>query len=201
MWRRVLGVIIGLTSAVGGMCHAYLQTPAARNVQHNSDYCPQCLNGPELCGDPRGQHNHEAFGRYATPPHIARTYRSGGVLSARVVIMANHAGRWGLQLCALDDPSPESERRASKRCFRKLRLARGRGSYVYVSPSDSTSAGKFRLPRGTRCKRCVLRWVYETGNSCTPPGTPARYALPGLDVCGKWMDGERFTNCADITVV
>lgn len=201
MWKRVLAAVIGLASVVGGACHGFLQTPPARNVQHNSDYCPQCLNGPEVCGDPGGQHHHEAFGKYATPPRVGQTYRSGGVLPARVVITANHVGRWGLQLCALKDPSPESERRAlTARCFKRLKLARGGGSYAYLSSSDTASSAVFRLPRGLRCDRCVLRWVYETGNSCTPPGTPVRYANPGLEVCGKWMAGERFTNCADIRI-
>lgn len=202
-WKRVLGVVIGLTSAIGGMCHGFLARPAARNVQHNSDYCPHCLNGPEVCGDPAGRHDHEAFGKYATPAVIAKTYVNGGTLAARASINVNHAGRWGLQLCRLPNPSPGGERRSlGARCFRQLRLANGGGAHVYLGPSDTVSSAVFRLPRGIRCARCVLRWHWETGNSCTPPGTPRAYANPGLEVCGtsRAPAGESFVNCADIRI-
>jgi hypothetical protein len=39
------------------------------------------------------------------------------------------------------------------------------------------------------------------GNSCTPPGTPAEYAAPGLAYCGKDVAyPEEFWNCADIRI-
>ncbi len=198
-WKRVIGVLAGLASVVGGMCHGYLAEPAARNVQRNSDYCPHCLSGPEVCGDPAGQHHHEAFGKYGSSPRV-KTFTAGGVLSARVLITTNHMGRWSLELCRLRNPSPSFERLALRRgCFKKLKLTKG-GTYVYLSPSASSSVATFRLPRGSRCRRCVLRWVWETGNSCTPRGTPRRYAGPGLSPCGKYIAGERFTNCADIRI-
>lgn len=190
--RRALGLLTCLTGVIGAACHGYLAVPAARNVQRNSDYCPHCLNGPGVCGDPRGSRRHETGGSHATPPVIAATYRAGDRLTARVTITANHKGRWSLGLCTR---LPE---RTS--CFKMLKLADGRGSHVYLPSSASSSSATFRLPRGVTCSRCVLRWHYETGNSCTPRGTPRRYASPGLDVCGKWMHGETFTNCADIRI-
>lgn len=203
-WKRALGFLTGLTCVVGGMCHGYLAHPAARNVQRNSNYCPHCLNGPEVCGDPRGRHDHEAFGRFASSPRIARTYASGGLLRARVVITANHRGRWSLGLCALKDSSLQTERATLSRskCFKKLKLANGGGTYVYLSSSASASSATFKLPRGVRCSRCLLRWHYETGNSCTPRGTPRQYANPGLETCGtrRAPAMETFTNCADIRI-
>lgn len=193
-WKRVLGLVVGLASVVGGMCHGYLAIPAARNVQRNSDYCPHCLNGPEMCGDPAGQHRHETGGKYATPPRIAATYARGGRVAARVVITANHVGRWSLSLCARPKESPK--------CFRRLRLANRRGPFVYLPSSASRSSGVFRLPRNVTCKRCVLRWRWETANSCNPPGLPRAYSNPGLQTC--FSPGapppEIFTNCADISI-
>lgn len=189
--RSVLSAILLLASVAGGMCHGYLAMPAARNVQHNSDYCPHCLNGPEVCGDPAGQHHHETGGKYGTSRTV-RAYASGGLLKARVVITANHVGRWSLSLCPKRIPT--------KKCFKRLKLADGKGSYVYLSHSAHSSSATFRIPRGTKCKQCVVRWLYETGNSCTPRGTPRRYANPGLGMCGVWMNGETFANCADVRI-
>lgn len=198
-WKRVLRAVIALAGVVGGLCHGFLATPAARNVQHNSNYCPQCLNGPEVCGDPAGQHHHEAFGKFGTSRTVAK-YSPGGRLTARVVFTANHKGRWSLGLCALRDPSPTGERAAMKRrCFKNLKLATGGGAFVYLSPSATTSSATFRLPR-IRCRRCVLRWFYETGNSCTPKGTPPAYASPGLGTCSASPWAETFANCADIRI-
>lgn len=194
---------MGLAQVVAGACHGYLAKPAARNVQHLSDYCPQCLNGPGMCGDLPGQPRHEAFGKYASPPDVAETYEAGGMLRARVVITANHRGRWGLKLCALPDTSPRTERAAMPGCLKRLKRTGGKGSYVYLWPSASVSTAAFRLPRGVTCERCVLQWLWETGNSCTPPGTPAKYANGALQTCGSASapPGETFTNCADIRIV
>lgn len=199
---RLLAFAVGVAHAVGALAHGYLAQPAARNVQHNSDWCPQCLNGGGVCGDPSdGPRNHEAFGKYATQ-RLAATYASGGTLRARVVITANHLGRWGLRLCALDDDSPAAERRALPDCFERLKRADGGGTWVYLSSSASESSATFRLPKGVRCKRCVLQWRYQTGNSCTPRGTPPRHANPHLQECGTPGAPvmERFTNCADVRI-
>lgn len=196
-------VLVGVLSVMGVAGHAYLVTPTARNVQHNSDYCPQCLNGPEVCGDQRGTHHHEAFGKYASPPKVSRSYAAGGILKARVEISANHMGRWGLGLCALKSASQAAERKTlTKKCFRTLKRADGKGRYVYLPSATSVSTATFKLPSGLKCSRCVIRWVWETGNSCTPPGTPHKYANPNLEVCGTRSApaGERFTNCADIRI-
>lgn len=169
--------------------HGYLAQPAARNVMRNSDYCPHCLTGPGVCGDPRGVHTHEKEGR------VAAKYRKGQVIKAHVVITANHGGRWSLGLCA------STREKAS--CFKKLRRADGGGVYVYLPASASSSSAKFHLPKGLACRRCVLRWLYETGNSCTPRGTPPKYANPHVQVCGTRGAPrmETFTNCADVSIV
>ena len=200
MWKRVLGVVLGVAQIAMATAHGFLALPAARNVQRNSDYCPHCLNGPRVCGDPQGFPKHEAFGKYANPAVIAARYRAGGLLKARVVITANHLGRWSLQLCALPNPSPQTERAKVPGCFRRLPLSNGKGGFVFLSSSVSISSATFRLPKGVRCKRCVVRWVYETSNSCNPKGMPTAYRNKNVGVCRREADPEQFKNCADIRI-
>jgi hypothetical protein len=195
--------------------HGYLALPAARNVQHNSEYCPHCLNaggpwqvyaqGPGrprygVCGDPyTGPRHHEAGGRYATPPRIAGIYRSGGALVAKVVLTANHKGRWSLRLCPVPgDGSPRNER-LTQACFDKHLLWRadGRGPFTPVSSTKNVYVEAYLLPKGLTCRRCVLQWTYETGNSCTPPGLQNAAGLPS---CAASANGEMFWNCADIRI-
>lgn len=203
-WRRLVGCIALLSRVVGGLCHGYLAVPAARNVQHNSDWCPHCLNGPRVCGDARGQAHHEAFGKHASPPRIAETYESGGTLKARVVITANHKGRWSLRLCPLKGQSPSSEAKTlGPGCLRLLRRTDGKGAHVYLPANATGSSAVFRLPPGVKCKRCVVQWRWETGNSCNPRGTPRKWRTPYLSTCGARAapQGEVFTNCADIRII
>jgi hypothetical protein len=215
----VAGAILAFPRLVGA--HGFLARPAARNVQHNSDWCPHCLSagGTEavwrktkgggkpprfgVCGDPAdGPRHHEVGGKYATPPRLAGTYRSGGKMHVRVTLTANHQGRWSLRLCPLPSPSPSSERKhLSQTCLNQhvLRRADGSGPYTYVRSDDSDFAVTYRLPR-VRCRRCVLQWLYETGNSCAPRGIPRAYAAASVGTCGPRYPGELFVNCADIAL-
>lgn len=201
MWTKVLGFLVGLSQIVSATCHGYLVTPPARNVQHNSDYCSHCLNGPGVCGDARGRSDHEAFGKYASPPIISARYESGKTINAKMTITANHLGRWSLELCPLTNSSPATERSAMKKgCFKSLQLANGKGTYIYIPSSASSSSGTFRLPKRVKCSRCVLRWVWETSNSCNPMGMPNAYRNQHVGVCRRPQDAEQFRNCADVRI-
>lgn len=200
MWKKLVGLVMGVAQIAVAAAHGYLVEPPARNVQRNSDYCPQCLNGPGVCGDPRGQLNHEPFGKYASPPIIAAKYSAGSKLKAKMIITANHQGRWSLELCPLKNTSPKAERSAIPKCFKRLELADGKGQYVYIPSSASTSSATFRLPKGVKCERCVLRWVWETSNSCNPKGMPKAYSNQYIDTCRRPQDGEQFRNCGDIQI-
>lgn len=197
-FKALVAFVVGACQAVAVACHGYLDVPAARNVQHWSHYCPQCLNGPGVCGDPEGVHDHEAFGLFANPPRVADTFERGATMRAHVVITANHGGRWGLEVCKL-----RAGQRELRSCFKRLKRADGRGRYVYVPPSASESTAAFKLPKNLTCERCVVRWRWETGNSCTPKGTPRKYANPGLQTCGTGTAPpmEAFTNCADVRII
>lgn len=192
--RVVTGVVLACLAVFHGTAdaHGYLSEPVSRNALHNSNWCPQCLSGPEPCGDPRGRHDHESRGKYASFSKPPRKYERGSLLTATAVITANHGGRWGLELCA-SPPEKES-------CFVRLRRADAEGSYVYLSSRASSSRAKFRLPRDVRCERCVLRWRWETGNSCNPRGTPSQYQNPFVATCKRKSEAETFTNCADIRI-
>lgn len=180
--------------------HGYLARPAARNVVRNSEYCMQCLNagGPDVvysnglpgrwgvCGDPwNGPKPHEKG-----PYKITGSYKSGGTIDTHVVLTANHVGRWSLRLCT----NPND---VSQRCFDRNILHRvdGKGPFTIVSGDAYDFKVAYRLPR-VRCSRCVLQWTYETGNSCNPPGMHT----PGLPSCAASTNGERFWNCADVSI-
>ncbi len=197
--------------------HGYLAFPAARNVQRNSNYCMHCLNagGPGVvfsrglpgrhgvCGDPwNGRKDHEAGGRFASPRRTAATFAPGGIVKAKVILTANHLGRWSLRLCAAPEKGGASaERRVvTQRCFDRtvLRRADGRGPYTLVPSNKDKFTMAYRLPKKIRCKRCVLQWTYETGNSCTPRGM--KPVSPGMPVCDRSVAGESFWNCADIAI-
>lgn len=199
-WRCVVAV---LAVAGGGVrAHGYLARPAARNVQRNSDYCPQCLNGGGAwrvfaagppgrhgaCGDPwdAAPRRHEK-GPFAT----AATYARGQAFSAEVVLTANHGGRWGLKLC-------RRRSRTGQACFDEhvLRRADGGGAWTRVTPGKDRYVARYRLPRGVACSRCVLQWTYETANSCDLRGG-VRTGMPPCESSPNW---ERFWNCADLTV-
>lgn len=188
--RRWLRVAIGAACAAVASAHAFLAQPVSRNVLR-SDWCPQCFNGPGVCGDPAGSRAREVPGRPTA------SYRAGGLLKARVVVTANHQGRWSLGLCPRQSSDPK--------CYTLLSLANSKRKHVYLTGRESSSTAVFRLPRRppAACRRpagCVLRWLYETGNSCTPRGTPRRYANPHLAPCGRWIAGERFAGCADVRI-
>lgn len=212
------------TNALLAAGHGMLVEPRARNVVHNSNYCPHCLaaGGPGVtyaggrvwpksvhgvCGDPHtGPLDHEAGGKFATKV-ITGNYVQGQRVTLRVKITAPHGGRFSFGVCPVPDgASPEAERKAvTQRCFDSNLLTnaedgskywwfgkRGVGEYTMT----------FTLPKGVTCKRCVLQWHYETGNSCTIPGTPQEHVMSAnLVACDKTSVMEEFWNCADVTIV
>ncbi len=211
---RFWKLVVGLLALVGGVdAHGFLAQPAARNVQHNSNWCPACLNsgGREvvwasgtkrqgLCGDAyAGPRDHEVYGKFASPPRLAATYASGGTMKVKVTLTANHLGRWSVALCPLSDPSQATEKRELRQgCFAPLKRADGKGVYTYVDGAAYDFAVAYRLPR-VKCKRCVVQWVYTAGNSCVVDGMPARYSGTNLPRCTT-VGPEEFVNCADVAL-
>lgn len=211
-------ILIGALLLVGGAAgHGYLASPPARNVVFNSNYCPHCLNaggpwkvfgdggrpakyGP--CGDAFDEpKDHESGGKYgSTQPTVFKRFDT---FVAKVVLTANHLGRWSLRLCRRrpdDRDTPETQK-----CFdaHPLRRVDGSGPYTYVLPGVDAYEVHYHLPRRVVCEHCVLQWVYETGNSCTPQGTPRGFGNPELGICfapDTWVYPEQFWNCADLKI-
>lgn len=245
MWRctvrRALGFLVVATQCITAMCHGYLAVPAARNVQHNSNYCKHCLaaGGPGVtqastrwpnskhgvCGDPAsGPLDHEAGGKFATPPRIAATYAQGQIIDIQVDLTAWHAGRFLFGLCPLSGAaltSPSAERAVvTQKCFDAHPLTNtkpigsdkrsfwleaddkvnGRGSHLEGQDHDTSAIKykmRFQLPPGITCERCVLQWHYESENSCSIPGSPFKKDMVR---CDQTQVMEEFWNCADIKI-
>lgn len=224
-WSSLLSLALLAARAVLGRCHGMLQEPASRNVVHNSDYCPHCLNagGPSrtyagrrrwpnakhgVCGDPAdGEREHEAGGRYATR-RVTATYEEGQTVRLRVRITAAHGGRFSFGVCplpraALRDAA-EERRVVTQACFDEHPLtnaADGSRHWWLGRQGEGEYVMKFRLPPGVRCERCVLQWHYESGNSCTIPGTPDRHVVSdGMEPCDRSSNMEEFWNCADVAI-
>lgn len=219
LWKIIKTALIGMLAmgAGGAVGHGYLARPAARNVVHNSNYCPHCLNaaGPwkvfggsgrpakyGVCGDAFDEpKDHESGGKYgSTNPTVFRRFDA---FVAKVTLTANHRGRWSLRLCRRRPDAQHTPE--TQRCFdaHVLRRVDGSGPYTYVLPGVDVYEVHYRLPRRVVCEHCVLQWFYETGNSCTPEGTPRGFANPGLGVCfapGTWAYPEQFWNCADVKI-
>lgn len=184
--------------------HGSLRDPPARNVLADSNNCPQCLNGGGICGDPPGNHDHEAGGRFSRG-RIGRVYKSGSTIKITLTFTANHMGRLGFKLCDLPDGhlSPLKERSlTSQRCFNRHILRRTDGKvYSFIRGTEKSVTFAYRLPKGVNCSHCVLQWNWETGNSCCPKSTPRQYCGSGVDVCYKYAKPEVWNNCADVKIV
>lgn len=222
IWRCIKACIVLFATALSPVTsHVMLTDPPARNVIHNSKWCPHCLDagGPAsvyptwsarvkrygVCGDPyKSRRDHEAGGKFATKT-VRRTYKSGQRIHVRVDVSVNHGGRISARLCVLPDRSESSDRerrRTTQRCFDRVVLrSRGGTPYMNVHSKARRVTGTYALPKGVRCKRCVVQMWYETGNSCCPRGLSRKYCAPGVSTCGKGGLPEEFWNCADIRIV
>ena len=227
MWKRLLSVVVSATLAVSAMAHGFMSTPVSRNIDSGT-YCDHCLNGGGVgavyasgswpngrhgvCGDPasgEGAGYHEGGGKFEQTKGIRVTYyNAGDVIAIKGKLTANHLGYMQYYLCVLPPNSAggSSEKQyLTNDCFRKNLLKVQQdgkwGDRYYVGSSLSDFQHSLKLPE-IECPRCVLRWYYLTGNSCTPPGTPAKWAASALVPCGGGgANPEEFWNCADITLL
>jgi len=223
-WTRVLGFVVMATSAIGALCHGQLSEPKARNVVHNSNYCPHCLaaGGPGVtyaggrvwpnslhgvCGDPHNAaRDHEAGGKFATRV-ITGKYSQGQTVTLRIKITAPHGGRFSFGVCPLPDKVTDADERkiATQACFdahKLINVQDGTPYWWFGKKPLGEYPMDFRLPAGVTCKRCVLQWHYESGNSCTIPGTPEQHIMsPNMVPCDQTGVMEEFWNCADVSIL
>lgn len=227
MWRRLLGLVVAASCAATAWAHGLMTVPVTRNFESGT-YCDHCLNGGGVgavyatgawpngkhgvCGDPasgEGAGYHEGGGKFEQLKGIRVTYyHAGDTIAVKGKLTANHLGYMQYFLCVLPPNSAggTGERQhLTNDCFRKnvLRVQQDGswGDRYYVSSSLGEFSHNLKLP-DIECPRCVMRWYYLTGNSCTPPGTPAKWAASGLVPCGGGgANPEEFWNCADVTLL
>lgn len=221
--RRLFGLAVVAAQIVCTTAHGMMTEPAARNVVHNSNYCPHCLaaGGPGVtyangrvwpnaehgvCGDPaKGPLDHEAGGKFATAK-ITGTYTQGQRITIRVKITAPHGGRFSFGVCPVPDgASATAERKAvTQKCFdaNSLTNAEDGSKYWWFGKKGvGEYTMTFVLPPTVSCKRCVLQWHYETGNSCTIPKTPPEHVMStNMVSCDQSPNMEEFWNCADVSI-
>lgn len=121
-----------------------------------------------VCGDdvrlarPRPNENTGTYGQ----GKITKTYAEGSVITAKVLITANHWGYFNFSICNIITPDqPEAPE-----CFQQIKLADGKLSYHLPSREKGYFYVDLQLPAGLICKQCVLRWHWNTGekleNNC-----------------------------------
>ena len=152
---------------------------------------------------------HEGGGKYEQTVGIRVThYHAGDTIQVKGQLTANHIGYIAYFLCVLPASAVGIAERQhlTNSCFDRtpLRVLQD-GAWntrFYVTNSLGPFSMAVKLP-DIECPRCVLRWYYITGNSCTPPGTPSKYASPGLGTCGSGSapNPEEFWNCADVALL
>jgi hypothetical protein len=154
---------------------------------------------------------HESGGPFEKTVGIRVThYHAGDTISVKGKLTANHLGYMQVELCVLPPTSKGGvgERRVlTNECFKrggKLRVMQNGawGDRFYVNNRLSEFEFPAKLP-DIVCPRCVVRWYYITGNSCTPPGTPTSWADGDLSTCGSANapNPEEFWNCADVALL
>ncbi|KAF2886509.1 hypothetical protein ILUMI_19664, partial [Ignelater luminosus] len=143
-----------------------------------------------VCGDNYGDsvpRDNENTGKYGQGQVVAQ-YPSGSVINTMIRLTTNHKGWFNYSLCELKDTTkPETEE-----CFQDLTFEDG-SKQMEIEPDKKDFLNRVQLPEGFKCKRCVLRWTYKTGNSwgiCED-------GSGGLG-CGPQ---EMFKNCADIAII
>ncbi|XP_055852303.1 uncharacterized protein LOC129916410 isoform X2 [Episyrphus balteatus] len=143
-----------------------------------------------ICGDSYGDkmpRPHEIGGTYGQGVIVGK-YKAGQELDVSIKITQNHKGYFVFQLCNMDS-QPESER-----CYSDNPVQVKEGGYKHYLNSDENRFYNTTiiLPPKFTCKKCGLRWIYNTGNSwgTCDDGT-------GAIGCGPQ---EQFVNCADITI-
>jgi hypothetical protein len=222
-FRSALGLVAVAASVVGAWCHGMMIEPKARNVVHNSNYCPHCLaaGGPGVTyagcrkwpnalhgvgGDPHtGPLDHEAGGKFATKVITGR-YVQGQVIKIKINIEAPHGGRFSFGVCPVPDGASDAQERAivTQKCIDANQLTNvedGTKYWWFGKKPAGTYEMSFRLPPRVSGKRCVLQWHYESGNSCTIPGTPPQHVMsPNMVPCDQTCVMEEFWNVADVRI-
>eukprot|EP00903_Cladosiphon_okamuranus_P005577 g5551.t1 len=199
-----------------------------------------------ICGDPEqtAAEGENKYGKDNSYYPVLETYDEGGILEVKIVVSAHHWGHVEMFLCDANDLPDGPDGTVIQSCFNKYPLNRAEDDEIN-QPIDSNhpgrmildpmcragetdqtliegaypgdvATGRYQLPPGLTCERCVVQMVYYTGNSCKHQGyaefnpdswgsscAPNKSDWINEDVgfCGEGDNyPEEFWNCADISI-
>ncbi|RWS25011.1 uncharacterized protein B4U80_11510, partial [Leptotrombidium deliense] len=145
-----------------------------------------------VCGDPyNGERKNELpNGIYARSLKVTRNYQSGGVITAKVQLTANHGGYFQFKICPATTMSVE----VTQGCLdsNTLQVVSGGDKYYLPNRNSQTFDVQLRLPNGMSCNRCVFQWTYTAGNNWGNCGDGTSKVG-----CGPQ---ETFRACGDVSI-
>ncbi|EDO33422.1 predicted protein, partial [Nematostella vectensis] len=139
-----------------------------------------------VCGDPYGKTQRHTEGGEFAKGVITGRYKKGQEITVEVTVTANHLGWFEFRVGDIGTP-PITEEKLSYVLTQKD----GSKRWKLTNPKTGKYKITLQLPSDLTCKRCVLRWWWNTGNSwgCDDEG------------CGLGHGAqESFVNCADISI-
>ncbi|GFT37433.1 chitin-binding type-4 domain-containing protein [Nephila pilipes] len=155
-----------------------------RHWQRNKGKCGICGDAWDL-PEPRP---HEDGGLYGKGV-IAKTYKSGEVITATVNIVANHFGYFTFKICPVQPGVTVDQECLDKHT---LELADGSGTKFDLGSKRGHVKVQLKLPEGFKCERCVFQWHWKCANHW------------GICENGKGRLGcgpqEYFRGCSDIRI-
>eukprot|EP01053_Blabericola_migrator_P003725 Blabericola_migrator_1__3724@NODE_2114_length_3249_cov_615_548397_g1339_i0_p2_GENE_NODE_2114_length_3249_cov_615_548397_g1339_i0NODE_2114_length_3249_cov_615_548397_g1339_i0_p2_ORF_typecomplete_len401_score43_49LPMO_10/PF03067_15/3_9e22LPMO_10/PF03067_15/3_1e03KAR9/PF08580_10/6_2_NODE_2114_length_3249_cov_615_548397_g1339_i019993201 len=215
--------------------HGAMISPQSRNMK-TTHYCPQCANGSGVCGaGSDGQWpadtsaSAQLDGSYTTS---LTSLTPGGTVEVEVYITAAHMGHFVVELC----PNPGST--ITDDCF-TTRLERDPTDERYapylssdptVTPFVDNSCAttftqssplkvRYLVPNNISSNHAILRWYWQTGNSCKSMKMPSSASSWSASINGQTCkipsssasscgsncptsscSGEQFKNCADVKI-
>eukprot|EP00752_Nemacystus_decipiens_P001877 g1808.t1 len=152
-----------------------------------------------ICGDPEqtAAEGANVFGQENSVYPVLETYQEGSVIEMKVVVSTYHWGHLEFHICNSENLS-DPDGPVTQGCFNMHPLDRadddGDASPIdpdhpgryYVDPpcraaeTDQTKpdgahegyvvTGRYKLPEGLTCNRCIVQMVYYTGHVCKLPG-------------------------------
>lgn len=157
-----------------------------------------------VCGDPKGgSQDHMRGGQYYYDGKIVKTYNQGGILEAKISVVAHHNGFVELHVCNVKQCGgeisescfrsgncqklirtlePSCESRDDKGCAPRDPKHPGRWFLPCASGKEIDVYGgskmRFRLPENLSCDHCVLHWRWVGANGCNPPGVVEYFRGP-----------------------
>lgn len=185
--RRAVVLAVLASFVPGCVGHGVLVVPPLRGGTAGTEknaFCPQCGNGPGVCGDGGQWPNNSDYLGFVDGPKA--TFKAGEVAEFQVHINAHHKGHFEFRLCdqrlshSTQDPLGCLAKHILKRasppsdCVPNDRRGDCQPIHVayperwYLPPTAGLHSMRFKIPSDLQCAECTLVWAWWTANSCTP---------------------------------